>query len=95
MVDRAFQREQAQAIERGLPEKILLLLEKRGPVGLKQNQFFEIIRGVTMDNLRVELSRLEGEGLLTILWHGTEDFTAVITPRGSQATKEFSAWDEE
>jgi len=95
MVDRGFQREQAQAIERGLPEKILLLLEKRGTMGLKKNQFFEILRGLTVDDLQVELSRLEGEGLLTIMWHGTEDFTAVITARGTEASKESSTWEEE
>jgi len=47
------------------------------------------------DDLLAELSRLEREGLLTLMWHGTEDFTAVTTPRGAQASKESSASEEE
>src|SRR2546427_447113 len=50
---------------------------------------------VNCDDLQSELARLEGEGLLTLLWHGTSDFTAVITPRGTAATKRASAWEEE
>src|SRR6266581_4680895 len=85
MVDRAFQTEQARAVDRGLREKILELLSKRGALGLKKNQFFEILRGVSFDELQAELKRLEAEGLLTLLWAGPADFTAVITPRGTQA----------
>ena len=95
MVDRAFQREQARTIERGLRQRILLLLDKRGAVGLKKNQFFEILQGVKFDDLQAELSHLEGEGLLTIMWSGTADFTAVITPRGAKAAEETSDWEEE
>ncbi len=85
MVDRAFQTEQARAVDRGLREKILELLSKRGALGLKKNQFFEILRGVSFDELQAELKRLEAEGLLTLLWAGPADFTAVITSRGTQA----------
>ena len=82
-------------MERGLRDKVLLLLDKRGSIGLKKNQFFEILRGVNFDDLQSELGRLEGEGLVTLLWHGASDFTAVITPRGIAATKRESTWDEE
>ncbi len=85
IVDRAFRTEQARAVDRGLREKILELLSKRGGLGLKKNQFFEILRGVSFDELQAELKRLEAEGLLTLLWAGPVDFTAVITPRGTQA----------
>ena len=95
MVDRAFRQEAARAVERGLRDKVLLLLDKRGSIGLKRSQFFEILRGVNLDDLQSELGRLEGEGLVTLLWHGASDFTAVITPRGTAATKRESAWDEE
>jgi len=95
MVDRAFHRDQARAIERGLREKVLVLLAKGGPIGLKKNQFFGILRDLRFDDLEVELGRLEGEGLLTIMWYGAADFTAVITPRGSKASIEASAWEEE
>ena len=95
IVDRAFRQDAARAVERGLRDKVLVLLDKRGSIGLKKNQFFEILRGVNFDDLQSELARLEGEGLLTLLWHGTSDFTAVITPRGTAATKRASAWEEE
>lgn len=52
MIDRAFRRDQARAIERGLQEKILVLLAKRGPLGLKKNQFFGILRDVRFDDSR-------------------------------------------
>ncbi len=94
IVDRAFRQESARAVERGLRDKVLVLLDKRGSIGLKKNQFFEILRGVNLDDLQSELARLEGEGLVTLLWHGTSDFTAVITPRGI-AAKQSSAWEEE
>jgi len=95
MVDRAFRQDAARAVERGLRDKVLLLLDKRGSIGLKKNQLFEILRGVNFDDLQSELGRLEGEGLVTLLWHGASDFTAVITPRGTAATKRESTWDEE
>ena len=95
VVNRAFRQEQARAVERGLREKVLLLLEKRGPMGLKNNQFFEILRAVNFDDLRTELVRLEGEGLVTLMWYGPSDFTAVITPRGAEASKPTATWDEE
>lgn len=95
MVDRAFRRDQARAIERGLREKILVLLAKRGPIGLKKNQFVEILLDVRFNDLEAELGRLEGEGLLTIMWSGAADFTAVITPQGSKASIEASGWEEE
>jgi len=87
IVDRAFRQEKARAAERGLREKLLLVLAKRGTMGLRKNQLFEILRGVSFDELQAELRRLEGEGLVTILWQGPADFTAVITPRGVEATE--------
>ena len=95
IVDRAFRHEAARAVEHGLRDKVLVLLDKRGSIGLKKNQFFEILRGVNLDDLQSELARLEAEGLVTLLWHGTSDFTAVITPRGIAATKQASAWEQE
>src|SRR5207244_5967035 len=93
--DRAFRQDAARAVERGLRDKVLELLDKRGSIGLKKNQLFEILRGVNFDDLQGELARLEGEGLVTLLWHGTSDFTAVSTARGTAAIKRRSAWDEE
>jgi small GTP-binding protein len=95
IVDRAFRREQARAIERGLRERILQLLEKRGALGLRKHQFFEILRGVKSDEIQAELDRLEGEGFATILWYGATDFSASITPRGVKALKQISEWEEE
>lgn len=95
MVDRAFRQEDARAADRGLRHRLLLLLEKRGSIGLKRHQLFEILRGVKHDDLQRELEGLEGQGFVTILWYGASDFTVTITSRGTRAVKEASAWDEE
>jgi len=94
MVNRAHRQERARVSERSLREKVLVLLDKRGPNGLKKNQFFEILRGVKVDDLQAELDRLEGEGLVTILWYGASDFAATITSRGTKALKQTTDWDE-
>ncbi len=85
IVDRAMRTEQARAVERGLREKLLVLLTKRGSVGLKKTQFFEILRGVSFDELQRELADLEKEGYVVLIWHGPADFTATITKRGAEA----------
>jgi len=95
MVDRAFRQEDARAADRGMRHRLLMLLEKRGSIGLKRNQLFEILRGVNHDDLLKELEALEGQGLVTILWFGASDFAVTITPRGKIAVKQATAWDEE
>lgn len=95
IVDRAMQTEQARAVERGLRDKILLLLAKRGTLGLKKTQFFEILRGVGYDELQRELGQMERDGLIVILWHGPADFTATITSRGVEASEGTSSPLEE
>src|SRR5205807_2094224 len=57
MVTRAFRQEDTRAVERGLRQKALVLLDKRGSIGLKKQQFFEILRGVKVDELQAELDR--------------------------------------
>ena len=95
IVDRAFRQEKARAVERGLREKLLLVLSKRGTMGLKKSQFFEILRGLNFDDLQSELTRLEGEGLVSLHWHGAVDFTAIITSRGVEESKgSSSGWEE-
>lgn len=95
IVNRAFRQEDTRVAQRGLREKVLVLLEKRGSVGLKKHQFFEILRGANLNDLQAELDRLEGEGLVTILWYGATDYTVTITPRGVKAVKQAAAWEEE
>ena len=95
IVDRAFRTEQARAVERGLRDKILLLLAKRGTLGLKKTQFFEILRGVGFDELQRELTQLERDGLVVLAWHGPGEFTATITIRGIEASKTSASLLEE
>lgn len=87
IVDQAMRTEQSRAVERGLREKILLLLAKRGTLGLKKTQFFEILKGVSFDELQRELGQLERDGLVVLGWHGPADFTATITSRGVEASR--------
>src|SRR5574340_871809 len=95
IVDRAMRTEQSRAVERGLREKILLLLAKRGTLGLKKSQFFEILRGVSYDELQRELDQMERDGLIVLGWHGPAEFTATITGRGVEASKGASSPLEE
>ena len=95
MVDRALRQEDARAADRGMRHRLLLLLEKRGSVGLKRHQLYEILRGVKHEDIQRELEGLEGQGLATILWYGASDFTVTISPRGKIAVKQATAWDEE
>ena len=85
IVDRAMRIAKARAVERGLREKLLVLLTKRGTIGLKKTQFFAIIHGVGYDELLRELTQLEKEGDVVLLWHGPADFTATITTKGAKA----------
>ncbi len=95
IVDRAMRTEQARAVERGLREKILVLLAKRGTVGLKKAQFFSILRGVGFDELERELNGLEKEGYVALQWSGPGDFTAVVTKKGAEvASRSTSPLDE-
>ncbi len=95
IVDRAMRAEQAREVERGLRDKILLLLAKRASLGLKKTQFFEILKGVSYDELQRELDRLEKDGFVMLTWHGPGDFTATITERGVIASKGAAAPIEE
>lgn len=95
IADRAFRKEERRQIERGLGDRILGILEKRGPIGLRKHQFFDILRVVKSDELQSELDRLEREGLVMIMWYGAADFTASITPRGAKMLRQASEWDEE
>lgn len=91
IVDRAFRAEQAMAADRGLREKILVLLAKRGDLGLKKAQFFQIIRGVSYEELIKELERLQKEGLLSVTWQSPAEFTATITDKGAEESKGLSS----
>ncbi len=87
IVDRAMRQEQSMRLEQGLREKILYLLVKRGPMGLKKTQFFEILQGLHYDELEREISRLETDGFVAITWFGPAEFTATITPKGLEESR--------
>jgi small GTP-binding protein len=94
IVDRAIREEQARAAERGLRSKILTLLAKRGPIGLRKQQFLEILRGIAYDELMQELSSLEREGLVTVAWQGPTDFSAQITPLGERSARGAMSFED-
>ncbi len=74
-------------VEQGLREKLLYLLAKRGTMGLKKTQFFEILQGIHYDELEREMGRLEREGLVAVTWSGPADFTATITAKGIEESR--------
>ncbi len=91
IVDRAMRAEAARAQGQSLRDKMLALLAKRGTVGLKKAQFFDILRGVTAQTLQAELEGLEREGLIELKWFSPAEFTATITERGIAASQGVSS----
>lgn len=95
IVDRAFRQERAQTEDRSLREKVLLILSKRGNMGLTRSQFFDILHGLDSGELQANLERLREEGLIELSGQGPTDFTAVITSRGVEEARRASAgWEE-
>jgi small GTP-binding protein len=82
IVDDAVRKERTQVTDRGVRERILLLLAKRGALGVTRGQFLEVLRGLKPDSLIEELSGLEDDGLVVLGWQGPSDFTARLTDRG-------------
>src|SRR5207249_9534184 len=82
MVDRAFRHEEERMAQRSVRDKVLVLLEKRGSIGLKKNQFFDILRGVQFDEIQAELDRLEREGRGTSPWVGAVGVGVTVTRGG-------------
>ncbi len=86
IVDVAMQGMEARKGEGDLRHKILLMVARKGTLGMSKKEFFENIQGISYNDLEKELTRLEREALIQINWRGPADFTVLITPLGSRAT---------
>ncbi len=95
IVDQAVRLERSQVTDRGVREKLILLLAKRGALGVTRAQFLEVLKGLNPESLIEHLSRLEGEGLVVLGWHGPSDFTAHITTRGAEESRKVASPLEE
>ena len=87
MVDEALRQTKAHAVEEDLRHKILVIVAKRGHLGVAKQDFFAALKGISYSDLERELTVLERESLIAINWKGPADFTVEITPLGEKATK--------
>ncbi len=69
-----------------LEDRVLQALALRGFMGLAKKDLFERFRGISYDDLKTALERLERQLLVQIQWKGPADFTVIITPKGVTAT---------
>ena len=87
IVEAAFRVAQAHAVDEDLRHKVLLLVAKRGRLGVTKADFFASLKGISYADLEHELTVLERETLIQINWRGPADFTVEITPLGARATE--------
>ncbi len=86
IVEAAFRDAADHAVEVDLRRKVLLMVARRGRLGVSRSDFFETLRGVSYSELERELEGLERQGMLTIRWRDAADFTVEITALGEKAT---------
>ena len=86
IVDAAFRKVEAAEAEGDLRTRLLVLIARKGSLGVSKDEFFGTVHGVSYNDLERELAKLEREALIQIHWRGPADFTALITPLGSRAT---------
>ena len=87
IVDKVFREGEARAASEGdLRKKVLVMVARRGTLGVTKREFFEALPGVSYSELERELKRLEREALVQVNWRGPADFTVLITPLGNRAT---------
>jgi len=87
IVDRAMQGAEFRKTGEDLRQRILLLVARKGTLGMSKREFFETIQGISYNDLEKELAKLEREALVQINWRGPADFTVLITPLGDRATR--------
>jgi len=89
MVDRAFREYDARKVDQSLKGRLLALLVRKGRLGVNKLDVFQAFKGVGYDDIQRELEELEREGLIQLTWHGSADFTALVTQLGEQAIKSW------
>jgi small GTP-binding protein len=87
IVEAAFRVAQAHAVDEDLRHKVLLLVARRGRLGVTKADFFASLKGISYADLEHELTVLERETLIQVNWRGPADFTVEITPLGTRATQ--------
>ena len=87
IVEGVFRQVAAHRVDEDLRRKVLLLVSQKGHLGVSKREFFEVLQGVSYNELERELRKLEREALIQINWRGPADFTVLITPLGERATE--------
>jgi len=87
IVEEAFRQVEAHAVEQDLRRKVLLMVARRGHLGVSKADFFAALPGISYADLEKELTDLEREAMVQVNWRGPADFTVLMTPLGERATR--------
>jgi len=78
----------ARSVTMDLENRIVEALALRGFLGLTKNDLFVRFKGISYDELRASVERLEREGFVVVNWMGPEDFSLMITPKGAASARD-------
>ena len=93
VVNNAMRTIKARTVAMDLENRILEALSTRGFLGLTKNDVFGRFRGVSYDELKVVLERLERNALVQVNWKGPSEFTVLITPKGVATVRDHAQGD--
>ena len=88
IVNNAMRTIKARSVAMDLENRLLEALALRGFLGYAKNDLFARFKGISYDDLKVALERLERQALVQLNWRGPADFTALITPKGVSAIRD-------
>ncbi len=87
IVNNAMRVVKSRSVSTDIEDRILEALSLRGFLGLSRNDFLQRFRGLSYDELKAVLDRLERQIFIQINWRGSADFTVLITPKGLAQVK--------
>lgn len=90
IVNNAMRTIKARSVAMDMENRLLEALALRGFLGYTKDDLFGRFKGVSYDELKVALERLEREALVQLNWRGPADFTALITPKGVTSIRDRS-----
>jgi len=82
ILNNALRMVKARSVAMDLENRLLETLALRGFLGHTKDELFGIFRGLSYDDLKLALERLERSALVQVRWLGPADFSVLITSKG-------------
>jgi len=82
ILNNALRMVKARSVAMDLENRLLETLALRGFLGHTKDELFGIFRGLSYDELKQALERLERSALVQVRWLGPADFSVLITSKG-------------